>query len=1129
MTFTADDGQGVNHLSAGSNHTINVTAVDDAPVNNGVPGPFTVMSGATHAITGLSISDVDAAGGNDITTTLTSAGGGIVNVGVVGGGAAITGNGTGAVTLTGTIAQINTSLAGSVAYTAADGATGSSTTTLTIATNDHGHTGTGGPITDTDVIQVGVTQQVWFINGDQTGVDSAAPRGSQTNPFTDVHEFNVSSGPGVNDIIYMKAGTYTGEGINLKDGQTLLGDDQALSLPDPFGGPAIVLETSSGARPTIHVTTAGDQAIDLGQNNTIHGINVVTDAGTFGLDDGQGAGGNAVGTLTVDQMAISGAGQAVDIDQGGALNVSLESLNSTGGAEGVQLGTTTAPGAVALTGSFSGGTGAISGSSVSGFLVGDGAGGASTGGTLTVQYNGTITASNAASVVNIQDHATGAVTLTGNLTHNGTSGAGIVLDDDASNFTFSGTTNNLNTGTSNAINITDLTGTSTVAISGTLNIDTSTGAGINIGGTNGANTNYNFTGGSLTVDASGAGNGFVASGGGTVTVTGSGNHIATVGGTALNISNTNIGASDVTFHDVNANGGTNGIVLNNTGTNGGLTITGDAGSSVNASGGVIQSTTGVGIALTATKDVSLDQMTVQNGGDDGINGNNVTNFSLTNSTVTNNGNALNEHGIDFTNLLGTGTFTNDTFSNNEHNQVQIINNTVAASAASVTFDGVHVSSTGLASAPNGSMGIEFDTQNAASADLTVKNSSFDNLFSNSIEAFGTGTGVLEVTINNDTFTNVGASAINIAQQNNNSGTPGTVRFNIHDNGTAAAPTFLKGSNNAVSSSININQADDASHTGGGVLEGRITNNFIGDNSSTTSASTGGYGITASSISPGTMTVQIDHNNIKGALGGIFVSLGEDGNASHTVNATIDDNTINVSDVNAFNGIFADIGVLAGDAGTGRLDMFNNNVSTTGAADGSANGISVGSRFNTTLQMPGYTGAFNDSAALQTYLDNTRPTTRPAAFHGSCSPTPRRVVLPTPRHRAAPSRCRRFPRRCSPHRAAYRARRRPWARCICRSPNSTGWLRPPSRNGRTRAHRPLSSGRCTPPPSASPTLPPVLSARNRRRRISRSTSMAMATAGSSIQRRRTIRNSPTPRSAPTCSPIPPTLRPVTSIS
>jgi hypothetical protein len=253
---------------------------------------------------------------------------------------------------------------------------------LTVATNDHGHTGTGGPITDTDVIQVGVTQQVWFINGDQTGIDSTAPRGSQTNPFTDVHEFNTSSGPGANDIIYMKAGTYTGEGINLKDGQTLLGDDQALSLPDPFGGPAIPIESASGARPTIHVTTAGDQGIDLAQNNTIHGINITTDAGTTGLDDGQGAGGNAVGNLNVSHMAISGAGQAVDIDQGGALNVTLDSINSTGGAEGVQLGTTVA--GTALTGSFSGGTGAISGSTTAGFLVGDGAGGASTGGTAVI-------------------------------------------------------------------------------------------------------------------------------------------------------------------------------------------------------------------------------------------------------------------------------------------------------------------------------------------------------------------------------------------------------------------------------------------------------------------------------------------------------------------------------------------------------------------------------------------------------------------------------------------------------------------------------------------------------------------------------------------------------------------------
>ena len=192
-------------------------------------------------------------------------------------------------------------------------------------------------------------------------------------------------------------------------------------------------------------------------------------------------------------------------------------------------------------------TGALSGSTSSAFLVGDGAGGASTGGSTAITYGGSISATNGASVVNIQDHSTGAVTLSGNLTHTG-SGAGIVLDGNSSDFTFSGTTNNLTTGTGTAINITNQTGTHTVAFSGLLNIDTSTGAGINLGTNTG--TTFNFTNGSLTIDATGAGNGFAATGGGTVNVTGTGNHIATVGGTALNISNTTIGSSDLNFHDI---------------------------------------------------------------------------------------------------------------------------------------------------------------------------------------------------------------------------------------------------------------------------------------------------------------------------------------------------------------------------------------------------------------------------------------------------------------------------------------------------------------------------------------------------------------------------------------------------
>ena len=50
-----------------------------------------------------------------------------------------------------------------------------------------------------------------------------------------------------------------------------------------------------------------------------------------------------------------------------------------------------------------------------------------------------------------------------------------------------------------------------------------------------------------------------------MTVQGTGNTISSGTGTALNIANTTIGAADVTFQSISANGAVNGIVLNTTG------------------------------------------------------------------------------------------------------------------------------------------------------------------------------------------------------------------------------------------------------------------------------------------------------------------------------------------------------------------------------------------------------------------------------------------------------------------------------------------------------------------------------------------------------------------------------------
>jgi hypothetical protein len=89
------------------------------------------------------------------------------------------------------------------------------------------------------------------------------------------------------------------------------------------------------------VTGAGNQGIQLAQGNTISGLDVgMNNATAVGIADG----GSTVGTLTISNVGVgvgSNLGSAVDIDQGGTLNVLLESVTSSGAARGVDLGTTT--------------------------------------------------------------------------------------------------------------------------------------------------------------------------------------------------------------------------------------------------------------------------------------------------------------------------------------------------------------------------------------------------------------------------------------------------------------------------------------------------------------------------------------------------------------------------------------------------------------------------------------------------------------------------------------------------------------------------------------------------------------------------------------------------------------------
>ena len=130
--------------------TLRVAAVNDAPVIT-VPSGISLTEDIAGAITGISFSDVDA-GAGQLTVTLSVTAGALSassGSGIVIGGTAT------AMTLTGTLADLNAFIAASkVLYTPAANATG--VVTLTVSINDNGNTGSGGSLSDTKTVDLNI-------------------------------------------------------------------------------------------------------------------------------------------------------------------------------------------------------------------------------------------------------------------------------------------------------------------------------------------------------------------------------------------------------------------------------------------------------------------------------------------------------------------------------------------------------------------------------------------------------------------------------------------------------------------------------------------------------------------------------------------------------------------------------------------------------------------------------------------------------------------------------------------------------------------------------------------------------------------------------------------------------------
>ena len=147
----ATDGVGSNPAVVSE---MTVVPVNDAPVNTLPTATQSVAEEGTLELSGTNaISVSDDAGSDPIVVTLYVTNGTISipadpdNI--------VTDNGTATVTLTGTVAQINTALDG-LEYTGDLNFAG--TEKLTVTTNDQGHTGTGGAKSDTDELDITVNE-----------------------------------------------------------------------------------------------------------------------------------------------------------------------------------------------------------------------------------------------------------------------------------------------------------------------------------------------------------------------------------------------------------------------------------------------------------------------------------------------------------------------------------------------------------------------------------------------------------------------------------------------------------------------------------------------------------------------------------------------------------------------------------------------------------------------------------------------------------------------------------------------------------------------------------------------------------------------------------------------------------
>jgi hypothetical protein len=523
----------------------------------------------------------------------------------------------------------------------------------------------------------------------------------------------------------------------------------------------------------------------------------------------------------------------------------------------------------------------------------------------------------------IQGRSGSPVLLSGNLTNAGT---GILVQNNSgSTVTFSGTSKILSTAGNPAVTV--------------LNHSSS----------------VRFTGGGLAITTT-SGAGLSATGVSDFIVTGASNTISTTSGTALNVVNSTIGVSGLTFLSISSVGGSStGIILDTTGASGGLTITGagtagSGGTIANKTGSDGSTTTGIGIYLNNTRNVSLRRMQLNDFENHGIRGFGVTNFTLLNSVVNGiNGNdpAFDNYGegcvyfgddasAAMTGLSGSCVIGSCTFSGGRGRNVSVVNTAGALNRLTITN-----CTFGLTQSPEDSgSSLAVEARNAGTvANVTVLN----NVFSGAAADLGNFTGQtgtsMDVIFQGNTCANthpnnvVGGGGLTLATQ-------GTYTFNVSSNSFRDAD----------GSAISLFKASSGTN-----LSGVIRSNTIGVSGVADSGSKSGNGIFLSSSGSGTISLTIDNNNIRGYSGNAGIYL-DNTDGIYALNLNVTGNTTAEPGPAAFAGLALAAGAPSTtDAIPVCANITGNNFSAGDPSN--SNDVIVGvSTGGSSIRLPGYSGS-----------------------------------------------------------------------------------------------------------------------------------------------------------------------------